>query len=110
MRAKCQLIILITFLERFSLLYLPATCWDVQHVDSGSHTEANASGSGVGPSFCVPKVPQVILLCALGPCLCKNDDVQDQVVSELVLDLDGDQSPLEYWNHPNSPRGRTRPA
>lgn len=66
--------------------------------------------SGVGPSFCVPKAPQVILLCALGPCLCKNDDVQDQVVSELGLDPDGDESRLEYRNRPNSLRGRTRPA
>lgn len=51
--------------------------------------------SGVGSSFCSPKIPQVTLLCAPGPCLCKNDGVQDSVVSELGLVLDGDGTPSE---------------
>lgn len=65
--------------------------------------------SGVGSSVCSPKVPQVVLLCAPGPCLCKNDDVQDRVVSELGLDR------VERWEIPqrqarnslNSLRGGT---
>lgn len=51
--------------------------------------------AGGGPSFRSPKVPQVILLCALGSCLHKNDGVQDRVVSELGLDLGGDGSSAE---------------